>query len=135
MVTAAFLPFRTDARFVVGLFVLLLTACSQPAGPAAEATPPASAASAANAANTPAASANLAGKVVIARLVTHDSKVAILGGGELRVAIEKMDGTLVADGLTLSELRTQDPEVYQVVTSSFAGSGYVDATLDLGHLN
>jgi hypothetical protein len=101
-----------------------------------------------------------ANKVVIARLVTHDSKVAIFasgsGGrdGELRVAIEKLDGTLVADGITLAELESRDPAIYQVVTSSFAsgasgasgasraadpagpsGPSYVDATLDLGHLN
>lgn len=71
--------------------------------------------------------------VTIAQLVTHDSKVAILGGrggGELRVVVRKTDGTLVADGVTLSELRTRDPEIYEVVTSS-----YVDATLDLAHLN
>jgi hypothetical protein len=77
--------------------------------------------------------------VVIAQIVTHDSKVAILGrssGRDLRVVVRKMDGTMVADGITLDDLRTRDPELYMVVTSAFASStGYVDATLDLGHLN
>ena len=89
--------------------------------------------------------------VVIAQIVTHDSKVAILGGvsgRDLRVVVRKMDGTLVADGVSLDELRARDPDLYMVVTSAFAssslpstgtsttaGTGYVDATLDLGHLN
>ena len=81
--------------------------------------------------------------VVIAQIVTHDAKVAILGGGrDLRVVVRKIDGTMVADGLSLAELRTRDPELYLVVTSAFASSTpnaprstYVDATLDLGHIN
>jgi hypothetical protein len=78
--------------------------------------------------------------VVIAQIVTHDSKVAILGGGrDLRVVVRKMDGTMVADGISLAELRSRDPDVYMVVTSAFAssasGESYVDATLDLGHIN
>jgi hypothetical protein len=85
--------------------------------------------------------------VVIAQIVTHDSKVAILGGvsgRDLRVVVRKMDGTMVADGVSLEELRTRAPDLYMVVTSAFAssalpsagtGTSYVDATLDLGHLN
>jgi hypothetical protein len=65
--------------------------------------------------------------------VTHDAKVAILGGGkELRVVVRSLDGTLIADGLTLAELRVQHPAVYEVVTSASAsadGTTYVDATL------
>ena len=72
--------------------------------------------------------------VVIAQVVTHDARIAILGGSkEVRVAVRRLDGTLVADGLTLAELRVQQPEIYVVVTSAFASadgqSTYVDATL------
>jgi hypothetical protein len=80
--------------------------------------------------------------VVIAQIVTHDAKVALVGGGrDLRVVVRKLDGAMVADGVTLAELRARDPELYTVVTSAFAqasdgtSNGYVDATLDLGHLN
>ena len=55
------------------------------------------------------------------------------GSKEVRVAVRRLDGTLVADGLTLAELRVQQPEIYVVVTSAFASadgqSTYVDATL------
>jgi hypothetical protein len=77
------------------------------------------------------------GAVVIAQIVTHDAKVAILGGGRyLRVVVRSIDGTMVADGISLADLRARDPELYMVVTSAFASStSYVDATLDVGHLN
>ena len=92
---------------------------------------------AATTADTPAPSA--ASGVVIAQIVTHDAKVAILGHGpyrDLRVVVRKTDGTMVADGITLDDLRSRDPELYMVVTSAFASStSYVDATLDLGHIN
>jgi hypothetical protein len=47
---------------------------------------------------------------------------------------------MVADGLTFAELRARDAELYEVVTSSRASAdgaspSYVDATLDMGHLN
>jgi hypothetical protein len=72
--------------------------------------------------------------VVIAQLVTHDANVAIVGNGggsgDLRVVIRKLDGTMVADGIGLADLQTRDPELYDLVTSS-----YVDARVDLEHLN
>ena len=118
----------TAARFLVTVALVALVAaplagCSQTAGSAAEVAPP----------------ERSAPGVVIAQLVTHDSKVSILGSssrgrgggdGDLRVVVRKADGTLVADGITLAELRTKDPDAYEIVTSS-----YVDATLDLHHLN
>ncbi|HSO31300.1 MAG TPA: hypothetical protein VLT33_02255, partial [Labilithrix sp.] len=86
-------------------FMLLpLLGCSQAAGTAAE--PPAAARG-----------------VVIASIVTHDAKVAILGGGDdLRVVVHRLDGTLVADGVTLDQLRAQQPELYALVTSAFASN-------------
>ena len=73
--------------------------------------------------------------MIIAQLVTHDAKIAILSGAkELRVVVRTLDGSLVADGLTLDELRVQQPEIHRVVTSAFASNRgphtYVDATLD-----
>jgi hypothetical protein len=111
----------TAARILVCLVApTFCVACSQAGGPAVEAAP----------------AAQTHG-VVIAQIVTHDSKVAILGGGgDLRVVVRKTDGTMVADGISVAELRARDPEIYMVVTSSFASKdGYVDATLDLGHIN
>ena len=117
----------TVARILVSALLcgasLMAAGCSQAGGPAVEAAPP-----------------SKARGTVIAQIMTHDSKVAILGGGgDLRVVVRKMDGTIVADGITVADLRARDPELYMVVTSSFAsaqpGQGYVDATLDLGHLN
>ena len=71
--------------------------------------------------------------VAIASVITHDAKVAIFGGGAgLRVVVRKLDGTLVADGVTLDALRVQDPALYELVTSAYAssdGHAYVDATL------
>jgi hypothetical protein len=66
-------------------------------------------------------------------LKTHDGKVAIRGGGELRVVVTKDDGRVVADNVTLDELRTRDPETWMLVNSSLAqGDGtYLDATLTL----
>jgi hypothetical protein len=69
---------------------------------------------------------------VIATVVTRDSKVAVVGGGtELRVIVRKADGALVADGLSLAELRARDPFLALVVESAVAGNGggtYIDAT-------
>jgi hypothetical protein len=127
------------ARVVVGsVAVVALTAacgCSQSAGTAGESAQPASAATPAEANES--AEAPLAGPpsrargLAIGTVVTHDAKVKILAGhgGDLRVVVRKLDGTLVADGVSLGELRARDPELYEVVTSSRAG--YIDATLDL----
>lgn len=67
---------------------------------------------------------------VIAALKTHDGKVSIVGGGELRVNVTKDDGTVVADNATLDELRAKDPEAWALVRSAVAQSKgtYVDAT-------
>ncbi len=123
----------TQARFLgsVGTSLaamMILMACTQgagtPAAAAADAPPPASGAP---------SQAEARGAVVIAVLVTHDSKVAIMGGGkDLRVVVRKMDGAIVADGITLAELRVLDPDLYEVVNSASAsadGHTYVDALL------
>jgi len=107
------------ARFLVPVAALALLSslgCSQAGGAALDAPEP-----------------TTARGVVIASVITHDAKVAILGGGaELRVVVRKLDGTLVADGVTLDALRVQDPALYVLVTSAYASSDghvYVDATL------
>ena len=76
--------------------------------------------------------------LIIGAFKTHDGKVSILGGRsdkELRVMVEKDDGTIVADAATLDELRAKDPGTWHVVTSALARAGgesgtYLDATLD-----
>lgn len=67
---------------------------------------------------------------VLAALKTHDGKVSIRGGGELRVAVTKDDGTIVADDVSLDELRTRDPETWMLVKSAVAQTDgtYLDAT-------
>ncbi len=49
------------------------------------------------------------------------------------MVVRKLDGTLVADGVSLAQLRAQDPELYTVVTSARAGT--IDASLDHHHMN
>lgn len=72
---------------------------------------------------TPVAAESRAKGTPIFSIVTHDSKVMVLGGGDLRVVIRKMDGTLVADGISLDELRATDPAIHTLVTSAMASNG------------
>lgn len=71
---------------------------------------------------------------MIAALKTHDGKVSITGGGDLRVMVTKDDGTVIADNATLDEVRTKDPETWMLVKSAVAKNGgttggtYLDAT-------
>jgi hypothetical protein len=57
--------------------------------------------------------------------------VSIRGGGDIRVVVTKDDGTVVADNVTLDELRTKDPESWMLVKSAVAKNEgeYLDATL------
>ncbi len=119
--------------------VLLLASCTSAApGSAGESPPPASAATAATEALPSGDAPSATHGPVIATVVTRDAKVAIVGGGaELRVVVRKSDGVLVADGLTLAELRAHDPFLSVVVESAVAGAGagsdsYVDATNRVG---
>lgn len=71
---------------------------------------------------------------VIATLVTHDRRVSILSGGDLRVSVHDRDGHLLADRITVDELRRADPVLGALVTNAVAKSDdgtYLDATLDL----
>lgn len=81
---------------------------------------------------------------VIAKLATNSKKVDIIGGSsrsgaqqenEVRVVVRNNEGTILADGLTLPELRRFDPLLGVMVTDAVAsnsGTGtYVDATLTL----
>ena len=73
----------------------------------------------------------------IATLQTHDKKVTILGGakdGELRVLVRDLEGTVLADGITVDELSRTDPMLGALITNAVAQSGgstYLDATLYL----
>ena len=73
---------------------------------------------------------------VIAMIATNNKRVAIVGGGEeRRVIVRDNEGTILADGLTLAELRAYDPLLGLVVGDAVASNGgggtYVDATLSL----
>lgn len=108
-------------KLVVALASVALVACSSPGG--GEPPPVAEARGTASQAHGP----------VVATFVTRDKKVAIVGGGrELRVVVHDTSGALVADGLSLAELRQRDPFLAVVVESAVAGAddgSYVDATL------
>lgn len=111
------------------LGILSLGSCTQATTPARETT-------------TTAAKGTVLGKIV-----THDADVAIVGGGrELRVVVRRRAGSLASrseEAMTLAELRERQPDLHAVVTSALAGdrespkrpASYVDATLDLQHLN
>jgi hypothetical protein len=105
-------------------------ACTQPTGSGGESPPPASVTPQAAAPAADPLEGSRARGVVIATVETNDARVSILGGGkELRVIVRK-GGVIVADGLTLAELREKDPALHQVVTSAYASNGgYLDATL------
>ncbi len=114
-----------------------LVACTH--GSSSDGTGPAPAAEGPSASTptTPLAESRAKG-IVIGTIVTHDSKVSILGRGptgerDLRVVIRKTDGSLVADGLSLDQLRTVDPALHVLVTNAVAAGddgSYVDATLE-----
>ena len=63
---------------------------------------------------------------VIFSLQTHDAKVSVLSGADMRVAVTRNDATTIA---TLDELRVKEPELFEIVTSAVAHNGaYLDAT-------
>ena len=99
-----------------GFVFVMLAACSQPQPPDAREAPSAS--------NAP----------VIATFATQSGKVSVLGGTggrDLRVVIVSNDGSVVANGITLAELRTRNREVYELVTTAVASeSGSRGAFLD-----
>lgn len=106
---------------IVFVTVLATVACTHPAG---EPTP-----TMASSSIEPVAQST--GKV-IATLVTHDAKVSILSGE--RVIVRKIDGTIVADGIRIDELRAIDPLLDVLVRNAVASNGggtYIDATLSL----
>jgi len=118
-------------RFLIlgSIAISALVGCTQPSGTGGEAPLPASAATPPEATSEGAPSK--ARGIVVAKVQTHDAKVSILahGGGELRVVVRKTDGTLVADGVTVDELRAKDPLLHTIVTSAVAQNGtYLDAS-------
>jgi hypothetical protein len=111
--------------------VASLAGCTRSASPseASEQAPPESSPAAPT---TPAAVEARTKGAVIATIATRDAKVSIVSGrhDELRVILRRTDGTLVADGISLDELRAMDPTLDAIVTSAVASRGaYVDATL------
>jgi hypothetical protein len=114
------------------LFALLaLVACTHSSSSSSDDVGQAPANERASAPNTPAGESRARGSV-IATVVTHDAKVSILGsGGDLRVIVRKTDGALVADGISLDELRATDPTLHTIVTDAVAARGgtFLDATL------
>lgn len=76
-------------------------------------------------------------KPPLAALQTRDRIVSLYGDhGALFVSVRDDAGNVVADALSLEELRAVDPFLYQACTSAFAKNGtYLDARLypmDLG---
>jgi hypothetical protein len=70
---------------------------------------------------------------VIGTVVTHDARISILSrSGDLRVVVRKSDGAMIADGISIDELRTVAPTLHAIVTNATAATPgtYVDATLD-----
>jgi len=113
---------------------LLLVACSQNAG-SGDVPPPATARGSDDAPLALAPSKTTG--PILATVVTHEARVAIVGsrGRGLRVVVRDRAGELVADGVSLDELRARDPVLHALVTSAVAarapGQPYIDATLDL----
>jgi len=129
---------RSALLITTSLFCVGLYACSTHApsgGSESSSGPPSEANPTSNMPTTPVAESRARG-VLIGTLVTHDQRVSILGrgNGDIRVVVKKKDtGDLVADGVTLDELRKTDPGLHSIVTNAVAGDGvktgeYVDAT-------
>jgi hypothetical protein len=127
------------ALFLFSCVAAQVLACTHPTG-SGDSPPPASAeARVAEAPNATEAASRARG-LPIATIVTHDAKVSILTSlsGELRVVVRKTaDGTLVADGISVDELKTTDPLLHTIVTNAVASRDaksapkeYLDATLD-----
>jgi hypothetical protein len=69
----------------------------------------------------------------LATLQTREGRVTLLGGGgELRVRLRDGNGAVVAENLSLDELKARDPEAWRLVTraqaSTEADGTYLDAT-------
>lgn len=84
--------------------------------------------------SAPAASPAAAGAkkgIAIGHVLTHDAKLTLLAlGGDVRVTVRSLDGALVAEALTLDELRARDPEAHRVCSAAVAQRGtFLDATL------
>src|SRR5688572_5868875 len=105
-------------RSALPCLVLLLVGCTQNAG-LGDAPPPTTAPPRAEDLPLVVAPSKTTGPV-IGTVVTHDARVAIVGGKGLRVVIRDRSGAMVADGLSLDELRGKDPMLHALVTSAVA---------------
>ena len=121
-----------SALFLFASLSLVTVACSHADG-ASEGLGQADEQPSASAPVSPAAGARTKGPGV-ATVMTHDARVSIhgrAGAEDLRVVVRKTDGTLVADGLSIDQLRQTDPTLHAIVTSAVASSDkgtYLDAT-------
>jgi hypothetical protein len=103
---------------------LLAVACTH--APPTEGTGGQSTASAAgpSAPVTPATMTSRTKGTVIAVLETRDRKVSVLGtGGDVRIVVRQGDGAILADGITVDELRTLDPALHELMSTAVAGAG------------
>jgi hypothetical protein len=73
----------------------------------------------------------------IATIATRDAKVTILAHDgadrDIRVVVRK-GGSIVAEGISVDELRAADPALHAIVTNAIASrkdATWVDATLDV----
>ena len=113
------------------LFALSSFACTQGVTSNGDAPPPATATE--HASEPPRTESRARGRE-LGTIVTHDAKVSILSSaGDLRLVVRKADGAIVADGIPIDELRTTDPLLHTIVTSSVAKASpgtFLDATLE-----
>lgn len=116
---------------MIGAMIFLaLPACTQEVGTSAQpaTATPTTPSAVDEVAPTPAPSKTHG--IAIGTIVTHGARVSILGGGtELRYVVRGADGAMVADGLTLDELRAKDPLLSEIVRSATASRGtWLDAS-------
>jgi hypothetical protein len=127
---------RALFRLTTSGILFTVAACTNPTGSGD--TPAPATASAANETEPPAASTTWStrGRPIVT-VATRNAKARVLGSmtGELRVVVQKLDGTIIADGISIDELRAADPLLHTIVTSAVASAGgggtYLDAILAL----
>jgi hypothetical protein len=108
--------------------VVFLVGCTAGAGPT-ETSPPSAAPSPLQPLASTTQPAN--GARVLGQLQTRDQRVTLLMAHDgLHVTVHDASGGLVAQDVSIDELRQSDPFLYEVCRSSVASNHYLDARLD-----
>jgi hypothetical protein len=122
----------TRARGLI--FLLALVACSSSVGPSETAAGGTTAAAPREeqVLSAPAASQTSDGSRVFGQLRTRDQRVTLLTGpGGLHVTVQNESGVVVAEDISMDDLRQRDPSLYELCRSSVASNHYLDARLDI----